>query len=165
MKQHQLPHHTGKPFLRLRTAFARGNSESSFDVQAIQPAKKELTPSNVGEPVTETKAVSFRLDLNEEYTDTKEPRNYEECRRCFVNRDDYQAFARDSALCIESYRRTAQQGKEWTDEDGVSSVRGLEEFTTRINHHRSSAAICYSTHTTASCFEGAREIETTIDEQ
>lgn len=40
---------------------------------------------------------------------------------------DYQWLARDSALCLESYRIALQQGKEWTDDDGVSSVRGLEE--------------------------------------
>ena len=50
-----------------------------------------------------------------------------------IQPDDYAWFARDSALCIESYRQTTlQQGKEWIDgEDGVSSIRGLHDLMTK----------------------------------
>ena len=83
----------GPALLRLRAAFARGNSDSSFEVDravgvggsglAKSAASCSAPPPRTDRPVALRRTVAFRLERNQEYDDTQGPRTPEEHERCY----------------------------------------------------------------------------------
>jgi hypothetical protein len=82
MKQQQ--QNPGRHLLRLRAAFSRGNSESSFEVTSHN-AFHQKEGSRLPSKAAALKRVMIREDLNQVFSNNQEPRSPEECKLCFVS--------------------------------------------------------------------------------